>query len=321
MGNFYTNISLKTANNVEVTNYLNEEDIDAFVASAQKEFVCVFPAADATLFDVAAELSRELSCSAFAVMNHDDDVLMYQLFESGKMVDEYNSCPGYFSGDEEERTGGDAEKLCEAFGRDDVRNQIADILTRDYTFELERHHALVALLGLPRCTVGSGFTYIMQGDAPLAGIDADTLAQTGSGNFVDPYEMLEDFSPGGERSPALFSTSGGGASAKQPSLVDMLQNPAGMKQLIERAQKQALEHKGEIEQIEVVGTSGGGAVTVKSRGNLQLVSIEIKEQALDPDYVEMLEELVLAALNDAARKTHEEMQKVNIRIMSGGFGI
>lgn len=313
MGNFYTNISLKTTDHAFVASYLNEEDLDAFVAAAQKIYVCVFPADDATLFDVAKELSRELSCPALAVMNHDDDVLMYHLYNDGELLDEYNSCPGYFSGEETDKIGGDADKLCEAFGNEEIRSQVADVLSRDYTFELERHHALVALLSLPRCTVGSGFNYIVQGDAPLAGIDANTLVQTGSGTLMD-NEELEDFSP---PYPANHIMQGRDPS----SLVEMLQSETGMKQLMERAQKRALEHKGEIDEITVTGSAGNGAVIVRSKGNLQIQSIEIKEEALDPEYVPMLEELVLLALNDAARKTHEEMQKVNLHIMAGGLGL
>ena len=61
--------------------------------------------------------------------------------------------------------------------------------------------------------------------------------------------------------------------------------------------------KEELEKKTVEGTSGGGVVTVVANGNQQIVSIEIKPEAVDPDDIEMLQDLVLAAANQALTKS------------------
>ena len=62
------------------------------------------------------------------MLNHDDDILAYWLFEGGELADEYNSCPGYFSGGDEIPAGGDATKLCAAFGVAAKAKQIEQVL-------------------------------------------------------------------------------------------------------------------------------------------------------------------------------------------------
>ena len=46
--------------------------------------------------ELGTRLSLEFGCPVLAVLNHDDDILWYQLFENGKLADEYDSTPGYF---------------------------------------------------------------------------------------------------------------------------------------------------------------------------------------------------------------------------------
>lgn len=76
----------------------------------------------------------------------------------------------------------------------------------------------------------------------------------------------------------------------------------------------------ELKEKTVEVTAGGGVITVVANGNQEIVEIKIEPEAVDPEDVEMLEDLVLAAVNEALRKAQEmaasEMQKV-----TGGLNI
>jgi len=81
-----------------------------------------------------------------------------------------------------------------------------------------------------------------------------------------------------------------------------------MQALMRQAQKmqeEALKAQQEVDEAEVEGTAGGGMVKVVLTGNKAPVSISIDPNAVDPDDVEMLEDLVLAALSDASTKADE----------------
>jgi nucleoid-associated protein EbfC len=72
--------------------------------------------------------------------------------------------------------------------------------------------------------------------------------------------------------------------------------------------------------INVEGTAGGGMVKASMNGNKELLSIVIDKEAVDPSDVEMLQDLVKAAVNEAARKVDEEMQS-SMGSMTGGMKI
>ena len=65
----------------------------------------------------------------------------------------------------------------------------------------------------------------------------------------------------------------------------------------------------EVEVAEVEATAGGGVVTVRANGAKKILSIKIDPQAVDPDDVEMLEDLVTAAVNEAMSKADDMMQE------------
>ena len=64
-----------------------------------------------------------------------------------------------------------------------------------------------------------------------------------------------------------------------------------------------------LKEERVAGTAGGGMVTVTVTGHKEVVDVEIKEEAVDPDDVEMLQDLVLAATNEAMNKADELTQE------------
>lgn len=101
--------------------------------------------------------------------------------------------------------------------------------------------------------------------------------------------------------------------------------PGGMGNLMKQAQKmqrQMEESQKELETKEFSATSGGGAVEVTVSGKKELVSIKIDPDVVDPDDVEMLEDLVVAAVNEGLRKVDEVSAQAMSKFtggMGGGF--
>jgi len=96
-----------------------------------------------------------------------------------------------------------------------------------------------------------------------------------------------------------------------------------MNKMIKQAkqvQEKIVKMQEELREREIEASSGGGAVTVKVNGKQELVSIQIKPEAVDPDDLEMLEDLVLAAVNEGVRKSQEMVSNEMAKI-TGGFNI
>ncbi len=96
-----------------------------------------------------------------------------------------------------------------------------------------------------------------------------------------------------------------------------------MKKLMKQAQKmqaQMADMQARLEEETMTGTSGGGMVTAVVNGRHDLLSLKIKPDAVDPDDVEMLEDLVQTAINEANRKVSEHMQQEMSKV-TGGMGI
>jgi len=93
-----------------------------------------------------------------------------------------------------------------------------------------------------------------------------------------------------------------------------------IKQLMKQAQQMQDQMQRQMAAIRVEGTAGGGMVKAEMSGNKELLSITIDKEAVDPDDVDMLQDLVKAAVNEAARKVDEEMQS-SMGAMTGGMKI
>ncbi|HKR65615.1 MAG TPA: YbaB/EbfC family nucleoid-associated protein [Thermoanaerobaculia bacterium] len=93
-----------------------------------------------------------------------------------------------------------------------------------------------------------------------------------------------------------------------------------IKQLMKQAQQMQDQMQRQMATIRAEGTAGGGMVKATMSGNKELLSIEIDKEAVDPNDVEMLQDLVKAAVNEAARKVDEEMQS-SMGAMTGGMKI
>jgi DNA-binding YbaB/EbfC family protein len=81
-----------------------------------------------------------------------------------------------------------------------------------------------------------------------------------------------------------------------------------MQKMLKQMQKMQKEMQKAQEQLgekTVEGTAGGGMVTVIANGHKQILEVKIKEEVVDPEDIEMLQDLVLAATNDALKKADE----------------
>ena len=96
-----------------------------------------------------------------------------------------------------------------------------------------------------------------------------------------------------------------------------------MQQLARQAQKlqqQMTKMQEELEAREYEITSGGGMVTAKVNGKKELLALTIKPEAVDPDDVEMLQDLVMAAVNEALR-TATETSEQEMGKLTGGMNL
>ena len=99
--------------------------------------------------------------------------------------------------------------------------------------------------------------------------------------------------------------------------------PGNMNNLMKQAQKmqrQMEETQKEMEDKEYEATAGGGAVAVKVSGKKEILSVKLSEEVVDPDDIEMLEDLIMAATNEAIRKAEEANAEV-MNKMAGGLGL
>ena len=103
--------------------------------------------------------------------------------------------------------------------------------------------------------------------------------------------------------------------------------PGNMNNLMKQAQKmqkQMEEATKELEEKEMSASAGGGVVEVTVSGKKEIKKIKIDPEAVDPDDVEMLEDLIMAATNEALRKIDEYSQATMGKItggLGGGMGL
>lgn len=98
--------------------------------------------------------------------------------------------------------------------------------------------------------------------------------------------------------------------------------PGNMNNLMKQAQKmqkQMEESQKELEEKEFTASAGGGAVEVKVNGRREVLQVKLAEEAVDPDDVEMLEDLIMVAINDAMRQVEETTAAAMSRL-TGGLG-
>ena len=99
--------------------------------------------------------------------------------------------------------------------------------------------------------------------------------------------------------------------------------PGNMNNILKQAQKMQenmQKMQEELESKEIEASVGGGAVTVKVNGKKEVLDISIKPEVVDPDDIEMLQDLLLSAVNEALRIV-DDMQQSQMGKVTGGMNI
>ncbi len=97
-------------------------------------------------------------------------------------------------------------------------------------------------------------------------------------------------------------------------------NMNNMMKQVQKLQKQMEDMQENLKQQEVEANAGGGAVKAVVNGNKELIRIEIDKDVVDPDDVEMLQDLVVAAVNEALRTAEQKMNS-EMSKLTGGLNI
>ena len=96
-------------------------------------------------------------------------------------------------------------------------------------------------------------------------------------------------------------------------------NMSNLMKQAQRMQRQMEESAKELERKEFTAAAGGGAVEVTVTGKKEVSKVKLDPEAVDPDDVEMLEDLIMAATNEALRKA-DEASAANMAKLTGGLG-
>jgi nucleoid-associated protein EbfC len=90
-----------------------------------------------------------------------------------------------------------------------------------------------------------------------------------------------------------------------------------IQQMMKQAQQMQERMQKQMQEMRVEATAGGGMVTVSMNGSKQVLALKIDPEAVSKEDVEMLQDLILAAISDAHRKVDDEMQKQMSGMMGG----
>ena len=97
-------------------------------------------------------------------------------------------------------------------------------------------------------------------------------------------------------------------------------NMTNLMKQAQRMQRQMEESQKELETKEYTANAGGGAVSVTITGKKEVVKVSLDKEAIDPDDSEMLEDLIMAATNEALRMVEDASQEAMAK-MTGGLGL
>ena len=114
--------------------------------------------------------------------------------------------------------------------------------------------------------------------------------------------------------------------ARRGGFPGMMGGNHNMQQLARQAQmlqQQISQLQENLDKREFEATAGGGMVRAKVNGEREVLELEIKPEAIDPNDVEMLQDMIVAALNEALKNAHETVENEMSKLtggMGGGFG-
>jgi DNA-binding YbaB/EbfC family protein len=100
----------------------------------------------------------------------------------------------------------------------------------------------------------------------------------------------------------------------------MAKGMTGMIKQVQKMQRRMMQLQEELEQKRFDGSAGGGMVTAVSNGKQEILEIKIQREVVNPDDVEMLEDLILAAIHQAQEKAQETMNS-EMGQLTGGLQI
>jgi hypothetical protein len=95
-------------------------------------------------------------------------------------------------------------------------------------------------------------------------------------------------------------------------------NPRQMQQMVQQAQRQMQKIQEELGNATIEGSAGGEAVTVTMSGHREVKSVKLSPDVVDPDDIEMLQDLILAAINDASEKA-QKLAEERLGPLMGGM--
>ncbi len=99
-----------------------------------------------------------------------------------------------------------------------------------------------------------------------------------------------------------------------------MKNMNQMMQQVKKMQKEMEKAQEGLKDKTIQGTAGGGVITITANGQKEILSVEIKPEAVDPNDVEMLQDLVLTAINDTLKQVDELVNK-DMGKFTGGLNI
>ncbi|MBT9141301.1 MAG: Nucleoid-associated protein [Dehalococcoidia bacterium] len=97
-------------------------------------------------------------------------------------------------------------------------------------------------------------------------------------------------------------------------------NMGNMMKQIQKMQKEMLKMQEALQQKTLAASSGGGMIRVEVSGKKELVSLTIDPEAIDPADLEMLQDMIMAAVNEGLRKV-EEMMTAEMQKLTGGLNL
>lgn len=108
--------------------------------------------------------------------------------------------------------------------------------------------------------------------------------------------------------------------ARIPGMPNGGNSQANMMKKIQEMQAQLEQKQAEIEETEFSASAGGGAVEVTVTGAHEIKAIDLKPEVVDPDDIEMLSDLIIAAANEAMKKADDAMEQA-MGALKGGLGL
>ena len=223
MGGRWTSLTVRAASQEAVVAALRKLRRTAFVGPCESGWVSIFDEqcemqSETDTVGLGNDVTRLLGTPGLAILVHDGDMLCSWVFRDGNLIDRYDSWPGYFHGLDPKPEGGNAKIACKALGLPDASRRLHEAMHEadDFTDGLSLHERILGALGLPETSLGLGYRYVAQGEAP-PGV---TFAHVRQGSRTTPGGDPGEDEPG----PRAVPSARRDAEAELPQFVSMLES-------------------------------------------------------------------------------------------------